>query len=180
MLSRLAYSFSQDQLIQFTQGLILSKIRYGLALYGAIRMSESCPQDQSMHSLEVAINDAMHVIMGSRRRDRVPIVELRNETKLPSLNQLIVQSVLTEAWKIQHGLSTSIEDLMTPIKNRNMTTQAASQGHVRVPVASNRLTFTSFSYKAATLWNDAPADILEEAKVSPAKRKIKEYAGSFP
>ena len=68
MLSHLAYSFSRDNLIQFTHGMIVSKIRYGIAVYGKTRTTDNCPQDRSMQSLEVAVNDAMRVIAGKRRQ----------------------------------------------------------------------------------------------------------------
>ena len=115
----------------------------------------------------------MRVIAGKRRRDRVPITELRSETKMPSANQLAIQAVLNEAWKIQHGLSDSIKDLMSPIEERNIITRAAAQGHVRVP--AGKCSTTSFSHQAAKLWNDAPANIRDEVKHSSAKKRIREF-----
>ena len=72
---------------------------------------------------------------------------------------MAIQATLMEAWKIQQGLSPAIEDLMSPIKSGNMTTRAAAQGHVRVPVGTSQL---SFSINSAVLWNRATTSIREE------------------
>jgi len=143
-------------------------------------MSASSPESGQMRQLEVLINDTMRVIEGKKRRDGVSIAALREATKIPSINQMTIQAILMEAWKIQRLESSPIADLMSPVENRDIETRSISEGHVRVPYGG-KISRSSFSHQAALLWNGAPQFIRECEDKNTAKNKIKIYSTStFP
>ena len=179
MMKRLSYHIPGDCLRQLAHRLVLSKIRYGIAVYGTTRLSEQSPTTNLMHQLEVVVNDTMRLIEGKKRKDRISIESLREKTKLPSANQLTIQAILMEAWKIKHGHAEAIADLMTDLRERDIITRAIAQGHVEVPVGGKN-TLGSFSHQSAKLWNDLPTDIKHEEVKNRARNKIRNYALSFP
>ena len=180
MLRRLAYYIPRTYLKQLAHGLVLSKARYGLAVYGTVRMSASSPESGLMRPLEVSINDTMRVIEGRRRRDGVSIAALREATMIPSVNQMTIQAMLMEAWKAQHLESSPIADLMPTVEGRKIATRSITEGHVKVPYGS-KISRSSFSHQAAMLWNGAPQALRGCEEKNSAKRQIKSYtARSFP
>ena len=121
----------------------------------------------------------MRILTGNKRADKVPIKKLRESTKLPSVNQMTVQTILTEAWKIQHGQQDSLTELMVPLPDVGIQTRAREKGNVTIPSGSS-ICCASFSTKAAELWNCLPVDIRKCEKLQTAKQKIKKFAASFP
>ena len=179
MLRTLAYTIPPNYLRQLAQGLVLSKLRYGLSIYGTVRLSETDQESGQMRMLEVAVNDTMRVIERKNRRDLIPIANLRASTKIPSANQMAVQAITMEAWKIQNELSPAIADLMTPVRSTGIVTRAVMDRDVHVPYGG-RVSRQSFHHQAAMLWNNAPKDIRECKKKTSVKNKIRSYSSLFP
>ena len=94
-------------------------------MYGRIRTAEVCPQD----SLEVAINDAMHVIIYGKEASRwclhCTTLERNEVIGQPARDPGHSHGSLEDpAWRVP------IEHLMTTIEDRNIITRAVDQGHV--------------------------------------------------
>ena len=109
----------------------------------------------------------------------VPIVSLRDRTKMPSANQMTAQAIMMEAWKIQNNQSAAIEHLMTPVRNTGIGTRAVTDRDVHVPYGG-WVSRHSFAHQAAVLWNGAPQDIRECQNKNTVKSKIRSYTNYFP
>jgi hypothetical protein len=180
MLSRLAHILPQESLIRIADGLLMSKIRYGIAVYGRVRMSQEEPVNKEQKSIQVIINDMLRIICGKKRRDQVPVSSLLQETGLLSFNQLAVQAVLSLAWKIQVMENHPLIHLMPKItSSTNIVTRSQERGNVETPSGGNKIR-NSFIYQAAKLWNAAPMEIKEAKTFTSAGRKIKRFAMTFP
>ena len=159
MLRRLARSMPEEHLRQLADGLILSKIRYGLSVYGGIvRTTEDDPIDGMIHSLEVTVNDVMRITERVSLKDHVPIQDLRRRTNIPSVNQMTAQTIITDAWKATHGGLPGLENTLVELDRSGIETRAKANGNVNVPSGS-RILRKSFSHQGAVLWNALPKDI---------------------
>jgi len=180
MLKRLAHSLPHEHLRQLADGLVLSKIRYGLAVYSsAVRTSEQDPIDGMIQTPEVVVNDVMRIIEGVRRKDRVSIHELRKKTNVPSVNQMAAQAIITDAWKIAHNKVAGLEDIFTQLNEAGMKTRAKTNGNFKVPFGSQMIR-RSFSHQGAVLWNALPQEIRESEAIHSAKKKIRAHVQSYP
>ena len=171
----------QEHLRQLADGLVLSKIRYGLSVYGgAIRTSDDAPFDGMIHPLEIAVNNVMRIIERVGLKDHVPIHELRSKTNIPSVNQMTAQAVLTESWKIVHGESSGLDGMLVELDESGIKTRAKANKDMKVPFGS-QLFQKSFAHQGAALWNALPNDIRQNENARSAKTKIREHIRSqFP
>jgi len=176
-LRRVSYHIPHESLRTIAFGLVLSKIRYGIAVYGSVRKQVDDPLCKNMSILEVSINDTMRVINGSRRSDKVPIVELRQETKIPSANQMAAEATLLEAWKMR--LNNENFNLLRPLTSTGMVTRGQVAGSLEVPIGG-RATTSSFSYQATKLWNSAPIELRKCESTSNAKKIIRAFVSALP
>ena len=165
----------EEHLRQLADGLILSKIRYGLSVYGGIvRTTEDDPIDGMIHSLEVTVNDVMRITKRVSLKDHVPIQDLRRRTNIPSVNQMTTQTIITDAWKATHGGLPGLENTLVELDRSGIETRAKANGNVNVPSGS-RILRKSFSHQGAVLWNALPKDIKQSKNVQTAKKKIREH-----
>jgi hypothetical protein len=180
VLRRLSYTIPRDSLQQIADGLILSKIRYGLNIYGIVRISNSDPKNKQMKEIQVLLNRLMRILTGSRQADRIPITELLSKTGWLSLNQMIAQSILMEAWKINSGRSPSLEELLPrPRSDSVMITKSQARGDLLV-TSGSRIKQNSFSCQAAKIWNKAPIELREARSRGIVKRLIKKFVQGLP
>lgn len=114
----------------------------------------------------------MRTISGKRIADKVSIKRLHKITGLPSLNQMTVQAVLMEAWKIVNGKS-GIENILEPVSG---VTRAASASNVKIPLVVGGGGFTN---NAAKLWNVLPQEIKLCKSEKTPKNLIKEFSKSY-
>jgi len=177
MLRRLSYSIPRENMGVLVHGLILSKIRYALPVYGRMSFNINDPINQEMHDLEVKVNNIRRLMTGSKLSDKVPNMILREQTGIPTVNQMLIQSTLLETWKIINGHSQSLEEMLTPISTLGaVKTRAEERGNLRVPRSQSNK--TSFARQAANIWNLSPGTIRDCTTIMSAKREIKKFTGS--
>ena len=172
VLRRLKQWLPRDCLSLVAQGLVFSKMRYGLPLYGQPRLLESDPLTNHCKCLQVTVNNIMRMLTRNRLSDKVPIRDLHASTGLPSLNQMVVQAILVETWKIMHNESGIEHSIFQKVDS---VTRAASEGEVKLPKKTNG-NGAGFVYNGAKIWNMAPLDIRLAGNLASAKRKIKAFA----
>ena len=76
----------------------MSKIRYGIALFGNVRISEEDPLSKTMQELQVVLNNTMRFLTNKKIADRITIEDLRERTKIPSVNQIAAEAILMEVF----------------------------------------------------------------------------------
>ena len=99
LLRRLARAISSDRLRRIADSLYTSKIRYGLQLYGKVRLLNNDPTETLLESLQITQNKFARFIHGSTLLDRINITIIYKEIQLLSVNQIMAQIKLTELWK---------------------------------------------------------------------------------
>ena len=168
LLRRLKQWLPKEYLAQVAQGLIFSKIRYGLPVYGKPRLEESDPLTSYCRTLQTTINGVMRVISNKTLADKVPIRDLHASTGLPSLNQMVVQSTLMETWKLMRS-----ED--SPFQKVVGRTRAATAGELIIPKGEK----AGFLYNGAKIWNMASSEIKEATTTFTVKKLIKNFSSNF-
>ena len=99
LLRRLARSISNDILKRIAYSLYTSKVRYGLQLYGKVRLGVLDPTDTLLDSLQTTQNKFARFIHGSSLMHKISTKTIFKETDLLSINQLNAQIKLLEIWK---------------------------------------------------------------------------------
>ena len=99
LLRRLARSISNDRLKRIADSLYTSKVRYGLQLYGKVRLGVLDPTDTLLDNLQTTLNKFARFIHGSSLMDKISTKTIFKETDLLSINQLNAQIKLLEIWK---------------------------------------------------------------------------------
>ncbi len=128
-----------------------------------------------------AINDCARAVIGSNRKDRVPIRDLLQKAGLPSLNRLVIEQIAMECWKSMNyecnGSKTPIGEILCPPTNRErkMTRSTASNC---LPPPTKFKTVT-FAWNAYRIWNSFPP-LRSALTLTGARRAAKELAESSP
>ena len=74
----------------------MSKIRYGVQLYGNVRMKEEDSEQKLLGSIQVAQNKLARFLSGRKLQDKIPNRDTYKELKIPSVNQINAQIKLLE------------------------------------------------------------------------------------
>ena len=77
----------------------MSKIRYGLQLYGKVRTDEECQNCDDFKVIHKKQNDLLRFLAGCKISDKVSIKSLLDKFNTISVNQLNAQIKLLEIWK---------------------------------------------------------------------------------
>jgi hypothetical protein len=166
-IARLSHQLPRCYLGRLAHGLVLGKIGYALAAYVRPRMTDDAPPHSAdIRAAQVALNDVARSITGHRRTDHIKIDSLLSEAGIPSLNQVLVRSIATEAWKSfnsNDGADNSrnmLGRLLFPNddsghKDRQM--RSLAEGKIAVPLRGH----DTFITHAAHLWNGS--DVLRAA-----------------
>ncbi len=177
---RLSLHLRRGALQQVARALIVGKVGYGAAALKP-RLSSSDPQNGDLLAMQTAVNDCARHIVGSNRRDKMPVKRLLLETGLPSLNHLIVEQIAIEAWKGMNytgpnGVKIPIGEILCSTDSTRRHTRAAASSSIPPPTKFKCETFAWYAYK---IWNDCPA-LRSAPNLSNASKAAKEYAASTP
>ena len=94
---------SQISVLKLVDGLFTSKIRYGLQLYGRVRVSEQDPENTELKSIQLVQNKLLRTLNGTRVKDKISTRSLLNKFNMLAVNQLNAQIKLLEMWKNIHS-----------------------------------------------------------------------------
>ena len=131
-----------------------SKARYGLQLYGQVRLSEEDVLSGTMANLQQAQNNLLRTLENVRVKDKVSIKTMLSKHKMLSINQMNAQVKLTEMWKAVNYRNYPLKiDQLQPSEN-GRTSRGVSNGKLAEPVTLN-----TFLGNATRLWNKAPIGI---------------------
>ncbi len=166
LIRRLSYNMPRSVLKMLADALCFSKVRYCIAAFGQPRINKEESKVCAMEEIQVKLNTVMRIITGQRREDKVPISELLQRTKLPSINEMVVGAILKEMWMfLFYRGETYIKDALLYKSNQSqITTRSKTDGDLEVGFPVN-----SFIYHGPKLWNIFP----EEGKKKMSKYKFK-------
>ena len=167
LLRRLKQWLPRISLSQVAQGLIFSKIRYGLPIFGQVRLEETDPLSGYCRSLQTTINNVMRIIANKKISDKMSIRDLHVFTGLPSFNQMVIQASLMETWKMIQNENIVFQKVVG-------TTRAASAGDVKLPKQN-----MGFVFNGARIWNRTPIDLRNCKNVNTVKSHIRKFAMGY-
>ena len=180
VLWRLRKMLGNKEMKMIAEGLIMSRIRYCLHVYGVegLRINS----EQSTSGLQQAVqkvqNNVLRIITGHTRSDHVRISDMLKATGMMSVNQMVAYGCLMESWKAA-AFNVPILGSMFDRKrrdDRNLRSDAASM--TGTCVRSN--VDESFTNSAAKLWNLASEKFKSTNLLVIAKQEAKSLVRSLP
>jgi len=181
LLKRLSHQIPRKYLPQIANSIITTKARYGLAIFGSVRLCEEDPKVGFQQGIQVALNTAMRIVSGKRLIDRIPVESLSEATGIRSLNRMCTEDRLMMMWKS----SGNIELPMGKIFDKNcghpsMASRSKSNG--KLP-ESARTTMgrRNLPHVAIELWNKIDRiELRSKLTKRSAKNYIRQVALDFP
>ena len=161
-------------------GIFISKLRYCLALFAPVRLKKDDPESSALAKIKVTYNKLLRLLTKTSINEKRSIKSMLKDLNWPSVNQMIAEVRLVEAWKIVNDKSSPLLNAID-LKENFTNAVTRSQKHVVMnPGKPSRLAMNSFAAPTALIWNRAPNNIKEAKTVSKAKMLIKQYAKSLP
>ena len=77
----------------------MSKIRYGLQLYGKVRFTAEDVSCANFKAIQLVQNDLLQLLNGTKVKDQVCIKSILDKFSMLSVKQLNAQIKLLEMWK---------------------------------------------------------------------------------
>ena len=176
LIRRLRRFLSDEQMTQIAHGCVISIIRYALAVYGRPRLHQEAPRHQQHEAIQVELNNIMRCICRSQRADHISVAKLCPQSKLPTLNQMVVEAMLIEVWKCVHYDLPCLE-LFEPTPHHHPTLRQRNDVFWCPIPAPSRPEW--LLYKGTILWNQLPADVRMETSFASAEKQIKTFAKDY-
>jgi len=162
------------------EGLFNSTLRYGICLFLRPCPNITYPASNALTSIQTIQNDMVRSVAGVFRRDKMNMANLRDSLGFLSVNQLLCQTIITEAQKIiNYNTVPTIKNTLIDTGSSSIVTRSRTISAVRQPLVRCRKT-EGFSTYAAKLLNALPEKIRKMDTSKPAfktelQRWIKTY-----
>ena len=164
---------------QIAAAIVASKVEYGIAIYGSVRLSESDPIENHHRSLQVALNNAMRVAAGRRRSEHVKISELCEITKIRSVNRMSAEAKLSLIWSSQNSAKSPLANVFRKQARKNMASRAIARQDLASD-AKSELSKRNVVHQSVRIWNAVDLALRKETKKPAAKKIIRCIAGTLP
>ena len=137
-------------------------------------MKPEDPENQTMKTAQVAQNKMLRMLDGVSLKERISSRSLLQKYNLPSVNQLVGEIKLLEAWKATHITSYPFQ-LEENNPNRQVSDRSVRPNTTKMwkDSAKSKAASESISIDCAKLWNNAPEEIKNASTIFSAKREIK-------
>ena len=133
---------------------------YLLAHCIAVRVTEQEPSTVRARKLQVVVNDAVRMLAGVRRSDRVKLADLRHDVTIPTVNYVVAREAATAAWwALASPTGSPLSPLLAELRPDSRT-RGASNSLLRMPKDSRN----TFIGNVVKIWNAFPG--LAAAKTS--------------
>ena len=160
-------------------GIFTSRIRYGLQLYGKVRLESGDVICEDLKRIQIAQNNLLRLLNGSKLSDKVSIESMLNKFGVLSVNQLNAQIKLLEIWK-----SLNISSYPLKIKKKNtVENRLNTRAYISkrpVEIGLREITRNTSISDAIRIWNRAPMSVTTCQTVYQAKKEIKLFVRSLP
>lgn len=175
IIRRLKETLPVTHLIKVGEALINSKIRYGIAVYGSIQLTEEEPKTWPMKRLQVLQNNLMRIVLGKKKSDCVSVRFLLQQTGYLSINQLSTYHTLQEMFCILNTNSVpSIKEEFIKVDNVVHNTRLGEKDLLKLPMAKKKRN-GGFIHKGVKIWNALPLVIRQ----APSKNRFSEEVKSW-
>ena len=109
-LKRISRHIPSTYMGQIANAIVASKVCYGAAIFGPIRMTNADPLSAAHKELQLALNRAMRVVAHCRVSDRISIRSLIDATGIKPVNWISAESKLALLWQ-------AVNDPSSPLAN---------------------------------------------------------------
>jgi hypothetical protein len=141
------------------------------------------PIPEALASVQVAINNVARSVVGHKREDHIPIVDLLEEAKFLLLNQQVVRATVMAAWNA-YVSNDGVDGTRNPVGDRMFgngsvptarPSRATAAGEVRVPTRGME---TLVTHAVKTL--NACAELRDSKTKAEANRAATNLARKSP
>ena len=167
---RLRNSLGQKALLKISDGVFMSKVRYGLQLLGGVRWKESDPSSSDIEAIQKCQNKLLRVLNGSRISDKISTKSMLVKFNMLSVNQIMAQVKLNEMWKVTHIANYPIKIEQLSFQEDSMNTRARSSGFLLKESKNTCFSQKTFVNDAIHIWNLAPNVLKECTSLYSAKK----------
>ena len=133
------------------------------------------PVTEILAGVQTGINDVARAILGTTRKEHIPVSTLLQSTYLPTYNQMVVKAVALETWKALRGPHTPLTGLLTETKKASRQTRHNTSG--KLPLVSKFPADTFICY-ARDLWNNS--SIRDTLSLTATKAAVKSLLETIP
>lgn len=159
LLKRLARCLPQQLLLKILDGLVFSTVRYCLPIYAVPRLAMTDSTKDDLQSIQVQLNNAMRIVCQKTLQDATPVRELLAKCKALSLNQMVIQCILTLVWKTVNNQCHSLDQIVSHREiHTGIQTKAMTSGKLQGFGLTKR-SQDSFRNQCSVIWNFAPDTI---------------------
>ena len=179
IIRRLRSHLNKKSILKLVDGIFMSKLRYGLQLYGKVRMETSDQECAELKGIQLIQNNLLRSLNGSKIKDMVFISSLLTKFNMSSVNQINCQIKLLEVWK---ALNMPNYPLLIDcqVTNDTRVSTRADTNNKPLAIGKSILTQKTCISDAIRLWNFAPDYVVKSKSVTVAKTAIKKYARQLP
>ena len=179
LLKRLSKSISKERLRRVADSLYTSKIRYGIQLFGMVRLREDEAKDPLLKRLQSTQNKFARFLNGTTLKDRISTKSIFESQNLLSVNQINAQVKIQEVWKSLHNIKYPVSWVNI---NNSKIRQDLRSCNVAVlkETGNSKIQSASFYNDAARVWNQLPIQIKNCLTLSAVKRETKKYVKTLP
>ena len=158
MLKRLKYHLPRTVIPKLVDSMIYSNVRYCLPLFAKPRISEEEPVNDERQSLQVLLNNALRMVLGVKRRDRVSNEKLHEMAGTLSLNRMsitAIQKIVKTSLNGKGGLKNFF--LKNAIAHESHVTRSMTDGKLQIPNHQD-----GFRWHAIRIWNKFGENIVPD------------------
>ena len=174
-LRRIEQVVPRSLLKNVADGIFVSKLRYGLAIFWPLRVSIQDPNPTEMQGIKVVFNRMLRLLCGTVKEDKVSIKKMLDRLGWLSINQMAAETRLIEVWKALN-VGNSLTGLFQRIQGN---TRQSSQNRIKL-MKNSSLRENSFMQPSAKLWNLAPVSVVKAQTENQARKAIRQFVKTLP
>ena len=159
-------------------GIVVSKIRYGIVLYGGVRICDGDPVNKRNQQLQTIINNLARFVSGKRLKDRVPTEKLLKDTRLPSINQICAEETLMITFKAMKTFIPGISENLAHARKTSVRTRHQEEDYLQIPNPKKHR--GEFVQDAVRLWNKLPRETRQETNERLFRKAVKSFSRGLP
>ena len=179
IIRRMRNHLSKSSILKMVDGIFTSRVRYGIQLYGLVRLSSFDPNCEDLKAIQLVQNKLLRSLNSTKLGDKVSTESLLKKFNMLSVNQLNAKAKLLEVWKALN------------LHNYPLTIKQQSTDHIGVSTRADTkkrpceigkasLTKKTCISDAIKIWNLAPEKIKQCNTTYQAKKQIRTFICTLP
>ena len=179
LLAKIFAKIPRSYLKPIVHGLIISSARYKAGIVGRGLILHSDPSNKLMTGIQTVLNDTMRSLAGKKKKDEIKITELRKETGIPSLNQIVIEDSLMLTWASRR-YNLPLTSARTFFHAPSRPTRFSGKGLAIIPRLKRGLAQDDLQSRLARAWNETPQSFQDETNDLKARKMATEFALRCP